>query len=54
MLGPFLVVLPFLILEQARWQATMESAQRDWRLTGEWSRPQQRALTVMADVPPVD
>lgn len=50
--GNFSAALP--ILEQAHWQVTVESDQRNWRLTGEWKWPQQRTLDIKADLPPAD
>lgn len=50
--GNFSANLP--VLDQARWQVTVESAQRDWRLMSEWKWPQQRALELKADPPPAD
>ncbi|MFC5474489.1 FixH family protein [Paraherbaspirillum soli] len=50
--GEFSVALP--ILERARWQVVVESEQRDWRLTGAWTWPQQQTVDIQADLPPAD
>jgi uncharacterized protein len=45
--GNFSVTLP--MLEIARWQVMIESGQRDWRLNGIWSWPQQRMIDIKAE-----
>ena len=35
-------------LERARWSVIVEGPGRDWRLTGEWKWPEQRAVTLKA------
>lgn len=46
--GEFSIPLP--MLERARWQVVVESARRDWRLTGAWKWPQEPTLDIKADV----
>lgn len=50
--GEFGVGLP--MLERARWQASVESERRDWRLTGTWRWPQQQTIDIKADLPPAE
>lgn len=45
--GAFSVKLP--MLDMARWQVVVEGEQRDWRLHGIWSWPQQRQMELHAD-----
>lgn len=40
--GNFSVALP--MLDMARWQVLIESEQRDWRLTGTWTWPNQKQV----------
>lgn len=42
--GRFSVPLPE--LERAHWDVIVEGPQRDWRLTGEWHWPEQRAISL--------
>ena len=48
--GQFSVDLP--MLERARWDLTLESEKRDWRLTGSWKWPLQRTIDLKADEKP--
>jgi hypothetical protein len=50
--GEFGVALP--VLDKARWQVSVESERRDWRLTGSWKWPQQQVVDIKADLPPAD
>ena len=50
--GYFVAVLP--LLDLGRWEVTVENVQRDWRLTGTWKWPQQRALELKANIPPAE
>ena len=50
--GDFETALP--ALDLGRWGMTVESARRDWRLTGTWKWPQQRAIVLKVDLPPAD
>lgn len=50
--GHFRVALP--LLDRAVWQILIEGEQRDWRLNGEWKWPEQKAITLAADAPPVE
>ncbi|MFZ4878689.1 FixH family protein [Janthinobacterium sp. Mn2066] len=45
--GNFSVALP--MLERSRWQVLVENDKREWRLSGIWSWPVQRAITLRAD-----
>lgn len=45
--GNFAVALP--MLDMARWQVVIESEQRDWRLNGVWSWPQQKQVAIAAE-----
>lgn len=45
--GNFAVALP--MLDMARWQVLVESGERDWRLKGVWSWPQQKQIDISAD-----
>jgi hypothetical protein len=47
--GEFSVALP--MLDRARWQLTVEGAQRDWRLLGVWHWPQEQSVDITADLP---
>ncbi len=42
--GGFSVALP--LLERARWQLQLEDAERDWRLHGTWSWPEQKTIHI--------
>lgn len=44
--GRFSVPLPE--LERARWSVLVEGPERDWRLSGEWKWPEQRAVSLKA------
>ncbi|MEC5218323.1 hypothetical protein RCH09_003292 [Actimicrobium sp. GrIS 1.19] len=48
--GRFSVPLP--LPERARWTVLVEGDQRDWRLNGDWSWPQQQQVQINADLPP--
>lgn len=37
------------MLDIARWQVLVENEQRDWRLQGTWSWPQERRIAIKAD-----
>jgi hypothetical protein len=50
--GDFDTALP--MLDLGRWEVTVENAPRDWRLTGTWMWPQQRAIELKADIPPAE
>ncbi len=50
--GEFSVALP--MLERARWEVSVESVQRAWRLAGVWKWPAQPTLDIKADLPPAD
>lgn len=50
--GSFDVALP--MLEIAHWQVSIENEQREWRLTGGWNWPQQRAVELKADAQPAE
>lgn len=50
--GEFSVGLP--MLEMGRWKVLIESAQRDWRLTGTWKWPRQQLVDIKADLPPAE
>jgi len=45
--GHFSVSLP--MLERSRWQVLVEDQQRVWRLSGIWTWPAQRDITIRAD-----
>lgn len=45
--GSFAVVLP--MLDRARWQVSMEGADRSWRLHDVWDWPVQRSVSLTAD-----
>ena len=47
--GEFSIALP--MLERSRWQVSIESGRRDWRLSGVWQWPQQQTIVIGADVP---
>ncbi len=49
--GNFSVALP--MLDMARWQVQVEGEQRDWRLIGVWTWPQQQAIEIRAEAPQV-
>jgi hypothetical protein len=48
--GNFSVPLP--MLEIARWQVLLENDAREWRLLGTWKWPEDRQITIMADLAP--
>ena len=50
--GSFDAVLP--MLEIAHWQVLIENEQREWRLSGSWNWPHQRAVELKADAPPAE
>ena len=50
--GEFSIDLP--MLERARWQVSVESEGRDWRLNGVWKWPAQETISLKADLPPAD
>jgi len=45
--GNFSVSLP--MLERSRWQVLVEDGKREWRLSGIWTWPAQRGITLRAD-----
>lgn len=45
--GRFEIALP--MLQMTRWQIQAEDQQRSWRLTGEWTWPQQKQVDIKAD-----
>lgn len=49
--GNFETPMPF--FDIGRWNITIESNNRDWRLTGVWKWPQQESIKLSADLPPV-
>jgi hypothetical protein len=46
--GAFSAPLP--MLERARWQVLLEDEARSWRLAGVWQWPQQRGITINAEL----
>ncbi len=50
--GKFTANLP--MLDRARWQVSIESEQRDWRLKGVWAWPQQARIVLKAEALPDD
>jgi hypothetical protein len=49
--GNFSLALP--MLDKARWEVVIEGERRDWRLARSWKWPQQQALDIQADAPPI-
>lgn len=48
--GDFSVSLP--MLERTHWQVLVENEKREWRLSGNWKWPQQKAIDIIADMAP--
>jgi len=40
------------MLERTHWQVLVENEKREWRLSGNWKWPQQKAIDIIADMAP--